>query len=248
MAGEKFLDPHMEDGRRYRPHNLAFAASPIVNNSPYRRPRSNPSPSMTETFTDGPVFQNQNLYRRRESFDGVKPFAGKITFRKENEQAFLYHNPLHYGSSSNEDLSPEGQDGYTDEYLYPRTPLSTRHLGSSGESGYHGGIHDANPSSSISSTSTKSPRTPSRFAISGLSNRSSNYPPTGRGSSSGVDTDFASPDYLMENVPHGTYGLPVFRYVEKCYLLLCQKIVFNLNVLSCTAMVEKLHPDFKTLP
>lgn len=101
----------------------------------------------------------------------------------EADQPFLYHNPIHYGSSM-EDSSPS-QDGLdSGDFLFPPTP--SRQLGSgSGESGYHGGYLDANQSS-VSSSASTNPRTPSHH-----------FPTRGPPS-----------DMQPGTVPHGTYGLP----------------------------------------
>jgi hypothetical protein len=182
---------------------------PSETNSPYRRPHSNPNPALTDQFLY-PAFQggraggssyyhqHQQNYQPKHSSSSVSMNLSGVYGESSNlvnyhphhhhhhradedsQQPFLYHNPLHYGSSM-EDISPES--AYNNEkssFLYPDvTP--TRQLGSgSGESGYHGGYHDTNPSSSISSSTSTNPRTPSRHG-------SSNFTAGGnRGGSTGA--------------------------------------------------------------
>jgi hypothetical protein len=170
--------------------------------SPYHRPHSNPTPSMTEKMYQPQLQRNACSYFKKptntspeDSFDG----GHLVKFsNSEVSQPFLYHNPLHYGNSV-EDLEPlESGD-----LLYPVTP-SSRQLGSgSGESGYQGGYIDTAHSSSISSSSN--PRTPSRHGAN-YSARA-NYQPL-RNPVNSTQQLFDSGRDINELPVHGTYGLP----------------------------------------
>jgi len=211
------------------PHPPSFHQmrnNPTTSDSPFRRPHSNPNPSVTDQYLY-PVFQgggrssgntgNSSYYssnhhhnhqhyqpsRHSSSSMNMQSVYGEpsnnlvrnhLRTEEDSQQPFLYHNPLHYGSSM-EDFSPETTSFNNEKsaFLYPDvTP--TRQLGSgSGESGYHGGYHDTNPSSSISSSTSTNPRTPSRH---GSSNLFSNSTSRTNGSSG-----TAGPSLMSTSVP-----------------------------------------------
>lgn len=209
-----FLDAHYTIEEMHQHPHPPQSLNIIPNySSPYRRPHSNPNPSMTDKQYYSPLQRNTPLYHKnpntslysRGSYDG-----NNLVKMKNADQVFLYQNPLHYGSST-EDLSP-GQELMCDsgDFLCPTTP--SRQLGSgSGESGYHGSSYypgDANLSSSISSaTSTPSRHGPASSSAA-FPNRSGYHQVPRNISNSGEQANF---HHSLENdvsPNHGTYGLP----------------------------------------
>jgi hypothetical protein len=165
------------------------------------------TPFQRNTF----YYNSQNTpFSRGDSYDG----NNLVHNMKNPDQVFLYQNPLHYGSSM-EDLSSSQEQPFdeSEDFLYPTTPSSRQ---GSGESGYK-------------STSTNTPRTPSRHGpSSAFPNRSSSgYQGQRNLSSGGISGEFESDDLFLSSQHHGTYGLPPQQQQYVFIYFFYISIIFN---------------------